>query len=86
VIVQVPTWVIVAATLLAALPFGWGLGVLAAYLIGGRDFGQLPVATVPLGLLAAFVLALWPGLPPAKRLKVMVAGAAASIIAMWLLG
>jgi hypothetical protein len=71
---QFPSWAIVAAAVVAAFPFGWSLGVTAAYLLAGPDFGQLPALTVPLGILAAIVFALSP-LPSArKRLLIMVAG------------
>lgn len=74
-----------AACLLLALPFGWGAGVLAAYAIGGRDFGQLPVATVPLGILGAIVFAVWPSIEPNTRLKIMTAGTVMFIALGWLL-
>jgi hypothetical protein len=54
--VQFPSWVIVAAAVITALPFGWGLGVIAAYLLAGPSFGQLPALTVPLGIIAAIRL------------------------------
>jgi hypothetical protein len=65
---------IIAAAVLAALPFGWGLGVMAAYLLAGPDFGQLPALTVPLAIIAAIVFALSPVLSAPKRLLIMVAG------------
>ena len=71
---RVPSWVIVAAAVAMALPFGWGLGVLAADLVAGKEFGQLPAATVPLGILAALVFALWPSIAPGTRLKVLSIG------------
>ena len=40
----------VAASVSIALPFGWGLGVVAAHLMAGHDFGQLLALTVPLCL------------------------------------
>ncbi|HET7851085.1 MAG TPA: hypothetical protein VFL51_18710 [Pseudolabrys sp.] len=71
---RIPNWVVVTAALLAALPFGWALGVFAAYLIAGPDFGQLPAITVIFGIIAAVVFALSPILTPAIRLAIMVAG------------
>jgi len=47
---RVPPWAVVAAAVIAAFPFGWGLGVTSAYLIAGHDFGQLPALTVPLSI------------------------------------
>jgi len=66
-----PKLAVVAAVVLA-LPAGWGLGVLLAYAIAGRNFGQLPALTVPLGMAAALIFALWPSLPPSIRFKVML--------------
>jgi hypothetical protein len=62
------------AAVVAALPFGWGLGVIAAYLIAGGNFGQLPALTVPLGIVAAVVFALSPIGRPATRLAIMIVG------------
>jgi len=72
--------VVVAAAVVAALPFGWGLGLVAALVIAGKDFGQLPIMTVPLGILAALVFALWPSVKPGKRLAILVAGAIVFIV------
>jgi hypothetical protein len=71
-----PSWALVAAAVVMAFPFGWGIGVLVAYLIAGSNFGQLPAATVPIGIVAAMVFALWPFLKPSTRLAVMLVGTA----------
>jgi len=42
---RVPSWILVTAAVVVAFPFGWGLGVLVAYLIAGKSFGQLPALT-----------------------------------------
>ena len=81
---QIPPWITVAAAVVMALPFGWGLGVLAAYIVAGKNFGQLPVATVPLGILAALAFALWLSIRPSTRLKVTFGGSAAFILLAWL--
>jgi len=81
---QTPSWATVAAAVVMALPFGWGLGLVAAYLIAEKNFGQLPAATVPLGILAALAFALWPSLRPSTRLKVTLGGSAAFILLAWL--
>jgi hypothetical protein len=81
---QFPAWLIVTAAVVLALPFGWGLGLLAAYVVAGKNFGQLPVATVPLGILAALAFALWPSLRPSTRLKVAFVGSVTAIIFAWL--
>jgi hypothetical protein len=57
---QFPSWAVVTAAVVVAFPFGWGLGVTAAYLLAGSDFGQLPALTVPVGIIAAIVFALMP--------------------------
>jgi hypothetical protein len=67
-------WARIAAAAVLAVPFGWGLGVFIADVVGGRDFGQLPVLTVPLGIVAAVVFAFLPVFTPATRLTVMAAG------------
>jgi hypothetical protein len=71
-----PSWALVAAAVVMAFPFGWGIGVLVAYLIAGSNFGQLPAATVPIGIVAAMVFALLPFLKPSTRLAVMLVGTA----------
>jgi len=78
-------WVLTAATVVLALPFGWGLGLLAAYLIAGKNFGQLPAGTVPLGIIAAVTFALWPSLKVTTRFTVMLGGGAAFILLAWLI-
>jgi len=71
---QIPSWAVVTAAVVAAFPSGWGPGVTTAYLLAGPDFGQLPALTVPLGIIAAIVFALSPLLGARKRLLIMVAG------------
>jgi hypothetical protein len=82
---RIPAWLIVAAAVVLALPFGWGLGLLVAYVVAGKNFGQLPAATVPLGLLAAVAFALWPSFRPSTRLTVTFLGSAAFILFAWLI-
>ena len=71
---RIPSWVMGAAAVLAALPFGWGLGVVAAYLVASRNFGQLPARTVPLGIVASITFTLSPIMSPGKRLAILVIG------------
>ena len=76
---------IVGAAVIMALPCGWGLGVFAAYLIAGKDFGQLPAATVPLGILGSVGFSpLLPIAQPMTRLKILTAGAILFIAFAWL--
>ena len=60
-----------------ALPFGWGLGVVAAYLIAGPNFGQLPAGTVPVGIAGSVVFALLPSVSAQTRFVTMAVGVAA---------
>jgi hypothetical protein len=80
-----PKWLLTAATVLLALPFGWGLGLLAAYLIAGKNFGQLPVATVSLGIIVAMVFAFWSSVKLTTRFTVMLVGTVAFILFAWLI-
>ena len=82
---QIPPSVTVAAAALMALPFGWGLGVFAAYLLAGSNFDQLPIATVPIGIIAALIFAFWPTFAPLTRLKVTFGGTVAFALLGWLL-
>jgi hypothetical protein len=66
--------VAVALAVLAAFPFGWGLGVLAAYLIAGPNLGQLPLMTVPVAIVASIVFATIPFLSAWTRLAIMIVG------------
>jgi hypothetical protein len=79
-----PRGVIIGAAVVMALPFGWGLGVMAAYLVAGKDFGQLPIMTVPLGLIAAIAFAVLPIVEATTRLKIMVAGTLLFVLFAWL--
>jgi hypothetical protein len=77
---RTPSWVVVIAAVVMAVPFGWGAGVLAAYLLAGPDFGQLPAATVPLGILGSIAFALMPLFKPKTRLAVMAGGTVVFIL------
>ena len=59
---------------MVAIPCGWLLGVGAAELLLGRDFGVFPVITIPLGLIAAVTFALMSRINPGVRLAVLAAG------------
>jgi len=80
-----PAWLTIAGAAIFALPFGWGAGLVAAYAIAGKNFGQLPVATVPLGIAAALMFALSPKFKPSARLGIMFGGSVAFIVMAWLL-
>ena len=77
---RIPSWLLVIAAVIAALPFGWGLGVVVAYLVAGPNFGQLPILTVPIGLIVSIAFALLPILTAGTRLAILVVGAAAFIV------
>ena len=78
-------WVTTAATVLLALPFGWGLGLLVAYLIAGKHFGQLPAVTVALGIVAAVSFALSSAVKLKTRFLVMLIGSIVFIFFAWLI-
>jgi hypothetical protein len=71
---RVPSWVVVAAAVVAALPFGWGLGVLIAYILTAGRIGQLPALTVPLAIVCSIVFALSRALAPWMRLTILLVG------------
>jgi len=73
---NIPSGFIVAAAVIAAVPFGWGLGVVAAMLIVGPDFGVFPVLTIPPAIIAAVAFALSRKLKPTLRLGILLAGTA----------
>jgi hypothetical protein len=77
---RVPSWLIVIAAVIMALPFGWGLGVAAAELALGPNFGQLPALTVPVAIVGSIVFALTPAISPSARLAIMTAGTALFLI------
>jgi len=67
------------AAVLAALPCGYCFGVVAAFLLaGGPNVGQVPLWTVPLGLVVAVLFALLPFVGAQTRFMTMVVGAIAS--------
>jgi len=78
---RVPAWLIVAAAVVVAFPFAWGLGVDVAFLLLGPEVGAFPVVTILLALGAAVSFAIAPWLTPAKRLAILAAGT----VAVWLL-
>jgi len=77
-------WLLIAGTVALALPVGWGLGLFAAYLIAGKNFGQLPAATVPLGLGVALAFAVWSRLEATTRFVVMLVGSVVFVLLAWL--
>ena len=69
---DIPAKAVTAAAVVAAVPCGWALGVIAAQLIAGPDIGVLPAATIPLGVLAAMWLALSSRLGVWTRFTILV--------------
>ena len=63
-----------AAAVVSALPFGSGLGVLAAYVLVGPNFGVFPVLTIIPSIAAAMAFAVSPVLTAGKRLAILVIG------------
>ena len=56
---------------LLAIPAVATVGLIAAALLTFGKIGQLPLLTVPAGILAALIYALWCPIEPAQRLKVL---------------
>jgi hypothetical protein len=81
---RIPSALLVTAAVVLALPFGWGLGVLAAYAIAGPDFGQLPAGTVPIALIASVVFAVLPSISAKTRFTIIAAGAAVFVLLAWI--
>lgn len=79
---RVPSWLIVTLAVIVAIPFGWGLGVLAAQLAVGRDVGVLPVVTIPVAVIGAIVFAVSSVTTPLIRLGIMAAGLALFFIVL----
>lgn len=71
---RIPSAVLVAAAVILALPFGWGVGVIVAYMIAGKDFGQLPAGTVPIAIVASITFALSASISPKTRFAVTASG------------
>jgi hypothetical protein len=78
--VRVPSWILVTAAVIVALPFGWGLGVFVACLIAGKNFGQLRALTVPLALIESIIFALSSTFTPGRRLTMMLVGTGVFLI------
>ena len=79
-VMRIPAFLLVAGAVILALPFGWGLGVVIAYLIAGKEFGQLPAGTVPLAVTGSIVFALASSLSPMTRFVTMAVGTAAFVL------
>ena len=73
--VAIPARAVRMAAVIAAVPCGWALGVVAAQLVCGPEVGALPAATIPFGIAAALWFALWPRPGAWTRLVVLVIGA-----------
>ena len=76
------SWLIVAAAVVVAIPFGYALGVVAVSLLAGPDIGQMPVMSVPIAILGSIIFALLPVLTPRIRLTILAAGAVVLILVM----
>jgi hypothetical protein len=81
---RIPEFLLIAAAVILALPFGWGLGVIVAYAIAGPDFGQLPVGTIPVSLIAAIIFAVRPSISAQIRFTVMAVGTAVFVVLAWI--
>jgi hypothetical protein len=79
------SWIGVIIAVVLAFPFGWGLGVCVAYLVSGKDFGQLPILTVPVCLVASVAFAVIPVVKIKTRLAVLIFGIVAFVLIGWLM-
>jgi hypothetical protein len=84
--VRIPSWLIVIAAVVAALPFGWVLGVLAAQALLGREIGVFPVLTILVAVIGSIVFALSSRFSPATHLAVTAGGTAVLSIVGYLAG
>jgi hypothetical protein len=75
---------LIVQAVLAAFPCAWGVGVLIARLLAGPDIGALPALIIPLALAAAIASALVPVVTAVTRRNVLVGGAIASFVGMYL--
>ena len=71
---RIPSWLVVTAAVIMAVPFGWALGVTFAGLVVGRDVGVLPALTIPVAVIGSIVFALSSAVTPPIRLLVLTAG------------
>jgi hypothetical protein len=72
---------LVLGAVFAALPCGYGFGIVAAYLLaGGSQVGHIPLLTVPLALLVSAVSALAPVFEAQTRFLAMGVGAIAATV------
>jgi len=71
---RIPSWLVVTAAVVMALPCGWGLGVVAAEAAVGRDVGVLPALTIPIAVIGLAAFALSPVATPPIRLAILTAG------------
>ena len=73
-------FVLIVACCFLAIPAGSTAGLIAAALLTFGKIGQLPILTVPAGIVAASVYALWRPTEPAQRLKVLTIGSGIGVV------
>lgn len=78
------SWLLIVAALLVALPFGFLLGMLIAWVVAGRStmVGMIPIMTIPPAVIAALVFALVPVFTAGTRLTTLAIGAVLMAIAL----
>src|SRR5260370_29133913 len=67
--------VITLLLIVAAIAFGSTLGLVIALVLAGSDFGQLPVITVPIAIVASIAFAISPFRTAGTRFVIMFMGA-----------
>ncbi len=64
----------VFVAILAAVPCGFGLGVIAAYVLTMGQIGQLPIITAPIGMVVCLLYAILPIGESKTRRNVLLTG------------
>jgi hypothetical protein len=73
-------FVLVVGCCLLAIPAGWTVGLAVAVLLTFGRIGQLPLLTVPAGIVAAVIYALWHPIEPSRRLKTLAIGSGIGVV------
>jgi hypothetical protein len=72
--------VLILACCFLAIPAGSTVGLIVAALLTFGEIGQLPMLTVPAGIVAALVFALWRPIEPLQRLKILGIGSVVGVV------
>lgn len=75
-----PRPLLILVSVVMIIPFGWGIGVVISDVFTRGDIGQSPALTVPLGILAAIIFAVWPSVTLLTKTKVLFFGSVFMIV------